>query len=305
MQSIPPEQELSSIHAMPLSSNHRLPPSRTVAENSRAAPSPARIDRRWAFVAAVIAATLLALMVYQFFGPIGSDPDNGPVIPAAVVQEVTPIATPVGEHKITIDLPASMVHSTGSINAGWDYIEFPADSTFKYVPYCCPGPFIEYVLDGQLTVQSAAPMTIIRSDDTTELIPAGQDVTISTGDAFLTENEAELLATNPSDSMTQLLGWVLLNDDEFQGHEVGGFPRSLDVDLEFECRLLRDLGSWSSHDMTRSARSRNLGQTATSSSSMRCTTSLEPLWLPATSSTRRAPRSRTTATRASMSWTSS
>ncbi len=94
------------------------------------------------------------------------------------MQEVSPIATPVGEHKITIDLPASMVHSTGAITAGWDYIEFPADSTYTYVPYCCPGPFIEYVLTGQLTVQSAAPMTIIRFDDTTESIPAGQDVTL-------------------------------------------------------------------------------------------------------------------------------
>jgi hypothetical protein len=188
-------------------------------------------------MAALIAATVFAFVAYGYFGPFGSDPDNGPVIPAVVVQEATSIATPVGEHKITIDLPASMVHSTGSISAGWDYIEFPADTTYTYVPYCCPGPFIEYVLTGQLTVQSVAPMTVIRADDSTESVPIGQDVTLLAGDAFLVENEAELVATNASDSMTQLLGWVLLNEEEFNGHNVGGLPPSLDVDLEFDMQV--------------------------------------------------------------------
>lgn len=236
MQSPQSIEEDAAMPATQISLNHHQTPSIALPpwpENVRPAASPGRLNRKWAVVAALIAATLIAFMVYRSFDPIGSDPDNGPVIPAAVMQEVTPTPAPLGEHKITIDLPASMVHSTGAISAGWDYIEFPADSAFTYVPYCCPGPFIEYVLDGQLTVQSAAPMTIIRSDDTTESIPAGQNVTILTGDAFLAENEAELQAKNTSGSMTQLLGWVLLNDGAFQGHELGGFPRSLDVDLEF------------------------------------------------------------------------
>jgi hypothetical protein len=149
-----------------------------------------------------------------------------------VVQQATAAATPAGEHKMRIDLPASMVHSTGGVSAGWDYIEFPTDRTYTYKGYCCPGPFIEYVLTGQLTVQSDAPMTIFRADGTNESIPVGQEVTLLTGEAFLTENESEIVATNHGDVLAQLLGWVLVNDARFNGHGVGGFPLSLGVDTE-------------------------------------------------------------------------
>jgi hypothetical protein len=148
------------------------------------------------------------------------------------VNESTPVATPSGEHILTIDLPASMVHSTGTISAGWDYIEFPANSKFEYVPYCCPGPFIEYVLSGQLTVQSDAPMTVFRSEGASESIPAGQETPLLAGDAFLAENEARLVATNNGKDLTQLLGWVLVNNNLFSGHGLGGFAHTLSADLE-------------------------------------------------------------------------
>lgn len=231
MQSTPPEQELSSMHALSISSNHRVPQPIPVSGHVRSSPS-RRIDRRLAAVATLIAASLLAFVAYGFFGPFASDPENGPIIPAAVMQEATPMATPAGEHKITIDLPASMVHSTKTISAGWDYIEFPGNSTFEYVPYCCPGPFIEYVLSGQLTVQSDAPMTIFRADGTSESIPIGQETTLLAGDAFLAENEARLVATNNGRELTQLLGWVLVNENLFSGHAMGGFAPTLTVDLE-------------------------------------------------------------------------
>jgi hypothetical protein len=57
-------------------------------------------------------------------------------------------------------------------------------------------------------------------------------VTLLTGDAFLTENESEIVATNHGDVLAQLLGWVLVNDARFNGHGVGGFPLSLGVDTE-------------------------------------------------------------------------
>jgi len=218
------------MHTVPISLNHRQPQSIPVSGHVRS--SSRRIDRRLAAVATSIAASLLAFVAFGFFGPFGSNPDNSPVIPAAVMQEATPMATPVGEHKITIDLPASMVHSTKTISAGWDYIEFPGNSTFEYVPYCCPGPFIEYVLSGQLTVQSDAPMTIFRADGTSESIPVGRETTLLAGDAFLAENEARLVATNNGRELTQLLGWVLVNENLFSGHAIGGFANTLAVDLE-------------------------------------------------------------------------
>jgi hypothetical protein len=205
-----------------------------MSERAREAPSTSRIDRRSAVAFTLVAAVLLALLAYGVFGRFDSDPDNGPVIPAVVEQEVTPTPTPVGEHKLTFDLPASSVPSTGSINAGWDYIEFPSDQTYSYVGYCCPGPFFEYVLAGQLTVSSDAPMTIYRADGSSESIPIGTEATLGAGDAFLAENDAELVATNHGDDIAQLLGWVLLDDDRFNGHEAGGFAPALDVDLKFD-----------------------------------------------------------------------
>jgi hypothetical protein len=123
-----------------------------------------------AIVLALIAASLLAFVAYAILGPFDSDPDNGPVIPAVVLQEVTPTPTPIGEHKLTIDLPADRVHSTGSISAGWDYIEFPQGIPYPYEGYCCPGPFIEYVLTGELTVQSDVPMTTSSAASGVEII---------------------------------------------------------------------------------------------------------------------------------------
>lgn len=227
-------QEPSSMHAIPLSPNPRLPQSMPVPRPARAAPLIGRIDRRLAIVLTLIAASLLAFVAYGFFGPFDSDPDNGPVIPAAVMQEATPIATPVGEHKLTIDLPADRVHSTGSISAGWDYIEFPPNQTFTYKGYCCPGPYIEYVLSGQLTVQSDAPMTIFRADGSNESIPIGTEATLLAGDAFLAENDAGLVAISKGETWAQLLGWVLMNEEGFNGHDEGGFAPALDADLEFD-----------------------------------------------------------------------
>lgn len=230
----PTEQELAPMHAIPLSSNHRLPQSMPVRGDMRAARRRERIDRRMAIALTLIAASLLAFVAYGFFGPFDSDPDNGPVIPAVILQDVTPTPTPVGEHKLTIDLPADRVHSTGSISAGWDYIEVPEGILYPYEGYCCPGPFIEYVLTGQLTVQSDAPMTVFRADGTSEAIPIGQKTTMLEGDAFLAENDAGLKVKDNGPGLTQLLGWVLVNEDGFNGHDVGGFPVSSDVDLEFE-----------------------------------------------------------------------
>lgn len=220
------------MHAMPNSTNHRLSQPSPRPATPRAAPALGRTNRRLAIAVTLIAAALAAFVLYGVFGPFDSGPENGPVIPAVVMQEETPAATPVGEHKLTIDLPASMVHSTGGISAGWDYIEFPNDRTYTYKGYCCPGPFIEYVLTGQLTVQSDAPMTIFRADGTNESIPVGQDVTLLAGDAFLAENESGIVATNHGEASAQLLGWVLVNDARFSGHGVGGFPLSLGVDTE-------------------------------------------------------------------------
>ena len=230
----PTEREHASMHAIPLSANQRLPQSLPVPDHARSAPRIERIDRRLAIVLALIAASLLAFVAYAILGPFDSDPDNGPVIPAVVLQEVTPTPTPIGEHKLTIDLPADRVHSTGSISAGWDYIEFPQGIPYPYEGYCCPGPFIEYVLTGELTVQSDVPMTIFRANGTSESIPVGQETTLLAGDAFLAENDAQLQAINNGEVLTQMLGWVLLNEDGFNGHDLGGFPSSLDVDLEFD-----------------------------------------------------------------------
>jgi hypothetical protein len=216
--------EQPSVQAMP----RPLP----VSERAREAPSTGRIDRRLAVAFSLIAAMVLALLAYGFFGLFDSDPDNGPVIPAVVMQEVTRTPTPIGEHKLTIDLPADRVHSTGSTGAGWDYIEFPRGIPYLYKGYCCPGPFIEYVLTGQITVQSDAQMSIFRADGSSKSIPIGQETTLLAGDAFLAENDAQLQVTNNGEVLTQLLGWVLLNEDGFNGHSPGGFPSSLDVDLE-------------------------------------------------------------------------
>jgi hypothetical protein len=227
-------QEHSVMHAIPVSSNHRLPQSRLVPDIRPPAATIGHIDRRWAVIAVSIVAFLLAFVAYAILGPPHSDPANGPVIPAAVVQDATPAAAPAGEHKLTIDLPASMVHSTGAISAGWDYIEFPANRSYTYTGNCCPGPFIEYVLTGQLTVQSDAPMTIFRADGTSEPLLIGHESTLLPGDAFLAENDAKLVATNNGEELAQLLGWVLVDDARFNGHEMGGFATTLDVDLEFD-----------------------------------------------------------------------
>ena len=89
IQSTPPEQEFSSMHAIPSSSNHRQPQSVPVAKIARVATSPGRIDHRWAVVAALIAATLLAFAAYGFFDPIRFGSGQWTIIPAAVVQEVS------------------------------------------------------------------------------------------------------------------------------------------------------------------------------------------------------------------------
>ncbi len=173
-------------------------------------------------------------MVYRYFVPIGSDPDNGPVIPAAVIQEATSIPAPLGEHKITIDLPASMVHSTGAISAGLGLHRVSDESTFTYDGYCCPGPWVEYVFTGQLTVHSNTPMTIFRADGESESIPAGLEVTLLAGDAFLAENEAQLVAKNKGEMGSAVgLGAASTRTDS-RDMSVGGFAQALDADLEIE-----------------------------------------------------------------------
>ena len=51
-----------------------------------------------------------------------------------------------------------------------------------------------------------------------------------------------------------MLGWVLLNEDGFNGHDLGGFPSSLDVDLEFDMTVNPGPGSSSSRVMIGSIR---------------------------------------------------
>lgn len=194
--------------------------------------------RGWAAAAALLVLLVTAFAAYAAFGPGRPNSDNGPVIPAVVIQEGSPTPTPAGTPIFRIDLPASSVLSTGTLTSGWDYIVVRATQrTYNYTPNCCPGPFLEYVLEGQLAAQSERPMTIVRADGAQEAIPAGTEVTLFTGDAFLAENDANMDLHNPGATDTHLLGWVLVNDLAFQGHGAAGFAQTLAVDLEFEMQV--------------------------------------------------------------------
>jgi hypothetical protein len=232
------EQEPSIMHAIPLPSNPSTP---TVVPLPGATPRRRprfsnRAERRWHVAAVLIAAVLVALAIVRLFGPFGPDPVLGPVIPAVVVTDATP--EPAGAQLFRIELPSSSVVTTGSVSSGLDYVVVPANEhLYRYRPYCCSGPFLEYVLAGQIAIQSGQPMTVIRADGAEETIAVDTEVILTTGDTFVAENDGDLDMRNTGASDTHLLGWVLTGDPRFQGHAAAGFPETMAVDLEFDMQV--------------------------------------------------------------------
>jgi hypothetical protein len=217
----------------PLGTNGRtqLPPRPGVSATQ---PAP---WRHRSTVVAAIAAVLLLIGVgigYLAFGPGWPGDELRTTIPAAVAPAATPSPAPYTEESLlTITLPAEALPGGDAIGAGLIHVTIPVGNRSTWVPTCCPGPYVDYVIVGSYTVRADAPIQVVRDDGSAEDIPAGTEVTLGAGDALISRNEVGIEGANTGSGPVELLGWLLVETtSSFGGHYLPGWVSySSDVQL--------------------------------------------------------------------------
>jgi len=94
-------------------------------------------------------------------------------------------------------------------------------------PTCCPGPMVEYVIEGAYAVRAQAPIRVVRAARAIEEVPAGTEVTLGPGDGLISRSETVVEAANTGTTPVTLLNWVMVDDDSgtSPAHLLAGWTR--------------------------------------------------------------------------------
>jgi len=159
---------------------------------------------------------------------------NGPSGPAIDAPVATTI--PADDGLLTITLPAGAIPRGEGVNAGLAHFSIPPGTRSTWIPYCCPGPMVEYVIAGTYTVRAQSAVRVVRADGTEEVVAAGVETVLDPGDALISRNETVVEGANTGDVPVELLNWVLLAAGGFGGHALPGWA-SHNVDVQGELVL--------------------------------------------------------------------
>jgi hypothetical protein len=189
-------------------------------------------QHRWGLAAGAVAAVLLILEIgigYVLFGSGFLEDDQRTTIPAAVVPTATPTPGVVSEETLLVyTIPAAELPRI-NIGMGTTRNTIPPGHRSTWEPYCCPGPMLEYVIQGTYTVRAEAPIRVVRADGTSETVPAGVEVTLGPGDALISRNETVVEAANIGADTVHLINWTLIENTEeagFYGHLLPGWTNN-------------------------------------------------------------------------------
>jgi hypothetical protein len=173
---------------------------------------------RFAPLAAAVVLMLVAAAGYLALVRDGNDRPNS--IPAAVVATPDP-DDPAIETVFTTTMPAEAMPSGDRVSAGLALFTIPVDHRATWEPTCCPGPMIEYIVEGMYGVRAEAPIEVVRASGATEEISAGTEVTLAAGDALISRNETVVEVWNAGDVPVVLLNWMYI--EAATGHLVPGW----------------------------------------------------------------------------------
>jgi len=176
--------------------------------------------------APLAAAVVLVLVAAAGYLAIVRDDDDRPnSIPAAVVATPS-LDDPVIEPVFTVTLPAEEIPSGDGVSSGLALFTIPVGHRATWEPTCCPGPMIEYVVEGSYGVRATAPIEVVRANGATEEIAAGAEVTLAAGDALISRNETVVEVWNAGDIPVVLLNWMTIDGaNGHNGHNVPGWVR--------------------------------------------------------------------------------
>lgn len=214
------------------------PSGRAVATPLRPAPVPFGAPptrHRWGLARLATAVVLLLVfgLVYIASGPNRSDDGRRAALPAMVLPTGTPAPAATAEESLLVlTLPAESLPRGQTIGSGIADAVIPPGirSTWEPLePYCCPGPMVEYVIEGTYTVRADAAIRVVRADGATEEAPAGTAVTLGPGDSLISRNETVVETANTGTTPVILLNWTLIAVDppgSFSGHRLTGWTQN-------------------------------------------------------------------------------
>jgi hypothetical protein len=185
---------------------------------------------RGRFTPTVAMAALIVLIVASSYFAITSirGGDHHPrSLPAAVVTTTPPRETVLTTTLAAADIP---INESGTASSGLVLFTIPVGAHSTWEPTCCPGPMIEYVLDGIYGVRAQAPLTLVRANGRVEEIAAGTEATLAAGDSLISRNETVVETWNAGTVPTRLLNWMFI--DGATGHLVPNWHADQsDIDL--------------------------------------------------------------------------
>jgi hypothetical protein len=189
--------------------------------------------RRWGFgqvVTAVFVVFVLGLVIFVL-GP-GRSNDGQPATVPAGVPTVTPTPNgPSEEMLLTVTFPTEALPRGKTIGTGITEAVILPGTRSTWQQHCCPGPVVDYVVEGAYTVRAEATIQVVRADGTIEEVPANTEITLGPGDAVVSRNEIDFEAANNGTTPVTLLNWVLIDDPgNFSGRLFPGWQqRGYDV----------------------------------------------------------------------------
>ena len=133
-------------------------------------------------------------------------------------QSASPVAA-TEETLLELTIPPELLPQGERITSDLVYVTSPPGSTGIWQEIDggdWPGLRIHYVLDGSLRVRAEGAAQVVRVGErsTLEDVPAGMEVGLGPGDAWIARNEIPFEAVNASAAPAHLLMWVAANIED-------------------------------------------------------------------------------------------
>jgi hypothetical protein len=176
----------------------------------------------WWPVSHVATAVLLIVTLasaHLAFGPprFAARDERPPGFPVALATPATPSATE-DTALVAVTLPAGAFPD--EVYGGLSTYTIPPQSSgrwdpVKFGPTCCTGPRLNYVIEGSYIVRGDGSARVLRrgANGPWEEIPAGQEITLETGDALISQMDDPFDAMNPNQAPAVILERVLFAGD--------------------------------------------------------------------------------------------
>jgi hypothetical protein len=170
-------------------------------------------------VATAVLPIVTLASAYLAFGPprFAARDERPPGFPAALATPATPSATE-DTTLVAVTLPAGAFPD--EVYSGLNTYTIPPPSSGRWDPLkfgltCCTGPRLNYVIEGSYVVRGdgSARVPLGRANGPGEEVPAGQEITLETGDALISRMDDSFDAMNPNQAPGVILDRVLFAGD--------------------------------------------------------------------------------------------